>query len=270
MDILPARPLRLDPAHLARLARKTWLMTALFVAVGAGFSTACYFWTAQVLDELALWKRGVAGEIHDISGSVRAKGKFGIALFHLYELDVEYVDQSGDLHRGKAEFDLFLSRFEGELSDISLRYDPAAPERFVLSCQAEAGWPHWGLPALMGALGLLMWIAIPSTWRAHRNRSRWLELVALDGEELLAPLRGVSQEQGGGYRVKFSCPESGAKLEQVLTKEPLVVEVEKVPHVVVLRSPREAKSHIVIQSDLAPFAFDAATRSAILERAGGD
>ena len=51
------------------------------------------------------------------------------------------------------------------------------------------------------------------------------------------------------YEVTFAWPDTGKHVKEVLTSEPLVVEQSHRRHVVVLRSPRDPGSHVVLQAD---------------------
>lgn len=266
MGVLPPRPLLLDPAYLARLRRKLWLTSALLLAVGGGFLTGCFFFTREVLDERALWDRGVAGAVESVSGDVTEYSKLGITFLYEYKLDVSYLDAEGAPHRGESKFDLLWSPLAGDLGTAALRYDPADPARFVLSSAIEVGWPRWGLSALMGVLAGMMLVGLGLHLRGHAHSLRAFAICAEDGVELAAPLLSLSR-QYGTVSLSFSVPHREKPVKQALQDEPLVIQRDNVPHVVVLSSPRDRDRLVVVRASLAPFAFDPAKRAEILERA---
>lgn len=236
--------------------------------VGGGFATGCFFFTREVLEERSVWEHGVAGQIVNLSGEVTERSKLGITLFYEYELHVEYLDREGGTHRGKSEFDLLWSPLPEDSPDPTLRYDPQSPDRFVLSAPIEAGLSRWGMSILMGTLGALMLGALVPTFRNHQKKMRWIELCAEDGEEILAPLISATRVQGN-ITVKYSLPDRSKPVDDVLTGEPLILTLEGGPHLVVLRSPRDLESHLVIPVDLAPFTIAPETREEILKKARG-
>src|SRR5262245_37583738 len=206
MGILPAPRRLVDRAYAARVTRKSWLMSALFVVVGSGFTFAFVHFGHEVITEHQLWQSGEAGEIQELSWQLRASGKAGVTIFYDYTVDVAYLDQTGQLHQGHTEFDLVWSPVADEFGSTRLRYDRADPSRFALSSSAEAGAARWAAPVLFGVLGAMMWLGLVLTRRTHATRLRWFEQVAFDGEEILAPLHGVQPVPHQGFQVSFSLP----------------------------------------------------------------
>jgi hypothetical protein len=265
MGVLPPRPLRLDPAYLARVRRKHWLMSALLLVVGGGFLTGCFFFTREVLEERALWERGVAGDVESVSGDVTEYSKLGITFLYEYALDVSYVDAEGAPHRGESKFDLLWSPLAGDLQGATLRYDPADPARFVLSSPIEAGWPRWGLSILMGTLAGLMLVGLALHVRGHSRSLRAFALCAEDGVEFVTPLLSLTRQQKTIW-LRFSVPHRQKPVKHSLQDEPLVIERDGASHVVVLSSPRDRDNLVVLRADLAPFAFDVQMKAKLLEQ----
>lgn len=265
MGILPSRPLLLDPVALGRERRRALLLLLLVGGVGAGFAAGALIWTQQILEERALWDRGVEGTITSFSGQERQTSKLGVTLLYDYDIKVEYLDAEGNPHQGRSEFELFWSPLERE-RDATLRYDPADPERFVLSSAIDAGLPRWGLVIMCTVLGGFMLLGAVAAIRNHRRRQRWLALCADDGEEVVAEVVSMTEQQGN-FTVKYSLPEGGKPRSDTLAVAPLIVEREGKPHVILLRSPRDPESRIVIGMDFSPFAIDPETQLSVLERA---
>lgn len=265
MGILPPRPLKLDPAYLARVRRKHWLTSALLLAVGGGFLTGCFFFTREVLEERSLWERGVAGQVQEVSGEVTEYTKLGITFLYEYRLEVSYLDAEGAPHRGEYEFDLLWSPLSADLGSAALHYDAADPARFVLSSPIEAGWPRWGLSILMGTLAGLMLVGLVLSVRGHSRSLRAFALCAEDGVEFVTPLLSLTRQQKTIW-LSFSVPHRQKPVKQSLQDEPLVIERDGASHVVVLSSPRDRDGLVVVRADLAPFAFDPQTKAKLLEQ----
>jgi hypothetical protein len=268
MAILPLRPLPLDEDYLRRVTRRSWRAFALFLVVSGGFSFGSVSFTRQCLEERALWARGTPGAVRSISGEVRKKSKFGVTLFYDYKLDVEYADARGDAHRGRSEFELVWTPLAGDVNAAQVRYDPAQPDRFVLSSPIEAGLPRWGLPILMGLLGALMIFALFENRRSHSKLLHGFALCAQDGEETLVPLRSAYTQKGSHY-VTFQFPDRDKPVTAVLDQEPLVLTQDGVKHLVVLRSPRDRAEFTILRESLAPFALDPETKARLLAQALG-
>src|SRR5689334_13094874 len=127
MAVLPPRPLPLDPRAISVRRRKHLLLCAFVVAVALAFNAGAVFSIRELLDEHALWKRGVEGRLVDYSGKVVQTSKLGLTFFYDYRLKVHWVDAQGRAHQGNTSFErMFTAVPKGQ--DPSLRYDPQAPD----------------------------------------------------------------------------------------------------------------------------------------------
>lgn len=250
MAILPPRPLRLDARSLAsRKLRKTAL--ALFVAaVGGAFSVGAVFLTRQLLAERALWERGAGGRVVRLSGKLEKWQKLGLTFFYDYALEVSWADDQGRVHQGKSSFEwMFKGVPESDVPE--LRYDPAAPDRFVLSWAAQGGLPRDGMAILCAALGTLMTLGTIAMIRGER---RWLELLRIcaeDGDEILGRVEKAWQHKGVHY-VRYRLPDDG-RVRKHEGEQPLILLSGGVQHVLALRSPRAPDSPFVVAADLRCF-----------------
>jgi len=248
--VLPPRPLRLDSRALGSRRLKKGLL-ALFVAVvGASFGIGSAIFTRQLLGERALWERGTGGKIVHLSGKVQEWQKLGLTIFYDYALEVSWADGQGQVHDGKTSFErMFKGVPDGETPE--LRYDPAAPDRFVLSWAARGGLPRNGMAILCGALGLLMLLG---TLAMVRQEKRWVELLRIcaeDGDEMLCRVEKAWQYKGV-HTVQYRLPDDG-RLRKYEGEQPLIVVRNGVQHLLALRSPRAPDAPFVIGADLRCF-----------------
>jgi hypothetical protein len=260
MAILPPRPLRLDARGLAsRKLRRTAL--ALFVgAVGAAFCAGTVFLTRQLLDERALWDRGTGGRVVRLSGKLEKWQKLGLTFFYDYALDVSWADDQGRVHEGKSSFE-WMFKGVPESDTPELRYDPAAPDRFVLSWAAHGGLPRDGMAILCAALGALMLLGTIAMIRGERH---WLELLrtcAEEGDEILCRVEKAWQHKGVHY-VRYRLPDDG-RLRKYQGEQPLTVLSEGAQHVLALRSPRAPDSPFLVAADLRCFELSQDERARI-------
>lgn len=248
---LPARPLPLDTALVARRFRQ-----AVLVAVGTGavtiFIAVMAVLTAKThLENRALWQRGTPATLNELSGQVVERSYIGIPFGHDYSLDVTYTDAAGAQHTGHAKFDyLFSSVPEG--TDPEVRVDPTAPGKFVLSWQAE-GFKPWSWPVAIGAMALAFAYGVVQLVKKARATRELPRLCAEDGHEVALEAVSVQQEKAG-FRVKYRLPEGGTKTgEVVLPSAPYVLQTAQGERLLALESPRAPGQYLVLEASLSPF-----------------
>lgn len=265
---LPPRPLMLDPKAVAKERRHLFFLSALFVVAGGGFVSGAGYFAKKTLHHLHVWENGRIGEITDLSGEVRSSGKFGLTIFHDYDLEISFLDDAGEAHSGKLEFSLFWSEADQSV-DPKLRYLPASPEIFTLSPAVGSGpVAIWGATTMMAVLAALMLVALAGSVRQSKKRAHLLGLVMEDGEEVLAELLNVTKVQGN-FIVKYRVPEDSSPRSESLNSAPLVVLEGDQAKVVLLRSPREPNSYLVMREDLTPILVDEAWRNSVRLKAAG-
>jgi hypothetical protein len=103
-----------------------WLLVGLALGVGA------LYWGAQglvgVLADRSLWEKGTPAPRVHVGGRVKSNR----IILKTYELDVDFQDTAGALHRGHEEFTTLFTSVDQE-QQPELRYDAADPTHFVLS-----------------------------------------------------------------------------------------------------------------------------------------
>jgi hypothetical protein len=264
MDLLPSRPLRLDSNLSGKDRRKPWplCIIALVMAFGAfAFAAAV---GKDLSAERALWARGVAGEVTNISGEA-TETRNSLLFDYSYDLNVTYLDAAGAHHSGKAKFTYMFSKLD-ENAPVELRYDPSSPDRFVLNWQAAGGVPRWGMFILLSIVGLALFSIAPLTMRKSRKLNSLLETVAQDGEELWLEVVKLGHVNGAPF-IHYLVPSGDGKGEtkkkQMLPVAPLIVSRDGKEFAIALRSPREPKQLYFVPDDLGPFAFTAEERQTI-------
>ena len=132
----------------------------VLVLMGGGFCFACFNEARQIFNERLLWARGTPGRLVHVSGRVEETQKLGLTFFYDYDLDVKWLDAQGQQHSGKTSFGRTF-RGIGKHEQARLRYDPTAPEAFVLSWAAQGGLPRFGLALLCGLIAFRVRLGRP-------------------------------------------------------------------------------------------------------------
>lgn len=266
MGILPARPLRIDEAELARRRRKVYLAVALFALFGGAMGWSGVVQLREVREERALWGRGAEASGVSATGNAVAHEYVGVALYYEYVLEVDWADAAGTGHHAPVKFDTFWAAVDTGGAP-SLRYDPQDPGRVVLSWQVQRPHARAGFIYLsIGAVALFA-AAAWGTVRRDRQRAAAARLVAEDGEEVLVEILSAREYKGQWtVKARLDAGLSGAPLE--FTHQdvagPLRVLREGRPLALALRSPRAPDSPLLVAEDLKPFLFEEDERRTIL------
>lgn len=108
------------------------LKAVLWLVVGLALGVGALYWGVQglsgVLSDRSLWEKGTPAPRVRVGGRVKSNRM----ILKTYELDVDFQDTSGGLHRGHEEFTTLFTSVDQERQP-ELRYDPSEPTRFVLS-----------------------------------------------------------------------------------------------------------------------------------------
>jgi uncharacterized protein DUF3592 len=258
MALLPPRPLPLDSRAIARRRLKKRALAALAAGIGVAFSVGTVFFTRELLGERALWDRGAEGRILRLSGKVEESQKLGLTFLYDYELDVRWADVQGRERDGKTSF---LRMFKAVSEAPALRYDPAAPDRFVLSWAARGGLPRSGMAIVCGALGAVMLLGTIVMVRSEQQRTEALRVCAEDGEEMLCRVEKAWEYKGAHY-VQYRLPDDG-RLRTYEGDAPLIITRDGVQHVLALRSPRAPDAPFLVDADLRSFDLSQEERARI-------
>jgi hypothetical protein len=261
---LPRRPLQLDPHALAQRKLRNLALVAVLVAMGAAFGAGCFVSAQQIVSERILWSRGTLGRVVHLSGRVEETQKLGLTLFYDYDLDVKWVDAQGHQHSGKTSFGRTF-RGIGKREHARLKYDPAAPERFVLSWAAEGGMARAGLMLICALLAGAMLVCARALVKVERERLALLYMCAEDGEELLCPVQKTWSQKGIHY-LKYRLPDD-ERVRVYRGEAPFLVARDGELHALALCSPRAPSSPYVVEADLRPFELPVEVRARILTAA---
>jgi hypothetical protein len=262
MALLPPRPLRLDARALARRRLKKTALSVFVGAVGVAFCVGCAFFARQLFEERRLWDRGAEGRVVHLSGQVEESQQLGLTFIYDYKLQVRWLDLQGRERNGPASFSrMFKGVPPGDAP--GLRYDPSAPDRFVLSWAAQGGLPRDGIAILCGGLGLLTMLGSIGIVRGERRRLQALRMCAEDGEEVLGRVEKMRQYKGVHY-VHYRFPDD-TRVRKYQGDAPFLLTRDGVQQVLTLRSPRAPDAPFVVEADLRCFELSQDER----ERIGG-
>jgi hypothetical protein len=264
MPFLPARPLQLDAHTLAQRRLRNFGVVAVLVAMGAAFGAGSVVSAKQVIEERLLWEHGTQGKLVHISGKVEETQKLGLTFFYDYDLDVKWLDAQGQTHTGKTSFGRTF-RGVGKHEQARLRYDPVAPDTFVLSWAAQGGAARAGFALLCGLIGASMLLCARTLVRVERERLNLLYLCAEDGEEVLGCVE-KSWSHKGIYYLRYRLPDED-RPRTYRGEAPFVFSRDGELHVLALRSPRAPRSPYVVEANLRPFELPLEVRARILTAA---
>ena len=264
MPFLPARPLQLDARALAQRRLRNFGVIAVLVAMGAAFCAGSVVSAKQVIEERLLWERGVQGKLVHISGKVEETQKLGLTFFYDYDLDVKWTDAQGHPHSGKTSFGRTF-RGVGKREAPRLRYDPSAPDQFVLSWAAQGGLPRSGMAVLCALLGVLMIMCARTLSKVERRRLELLRMCAEDGEEVVGTVEKAWSQKGVHY-VRYRLPDD-LRPRKYQGDAPFVFSRDGSLHVLALRSPRAPDAPLLVEADLRSFDLPVEVRARVLSAA---
>jgi hypothetical protein len=262
--LLPRRPLQLDERALAQRRLRNLAVVAVLVVMGAAFCVGCFNESRHIFAERALWARGMPGRLVHLSGRVEETQKLGLTFFYDYDLDVKWLDAQGQTHTGKTSFGRTF-RGVGKHEQARLRYDPVAPDTFVLSWAAQGGAARAGFALLCGLIGASMLLCARTLVRVERERLNLLYLCAEDGEEVLGCVE-KSWSHKGIYYLRYRLPDED-RPRTYRGEAPFVFSRDGELHVLALRSPRAPRSPYVVEANLRPFELPLEVRARILTAA---
>jgi len=108
------------------------LKAVLWLLVGLALGVGSLYWGVKgvsgVLSDRTLWEKGTQAPRVRVGGRVKSNR----VILKTYELDVDFQDTAGGLHRGHEEFTTLFTSVDQE-QQPELRYDPSDATHFVLS-----------------------------------------------------------------------------------------------------------------------------------------
>lgn len=256
--LLPERPLKLKSSFVwkSRLGGVLGIVAGLAMLVGVGW------WQSgevrRLLDEKALWARGVAASGVEVSGR-ETTNRF---LFHSYKLKVAYRDADGRRHGGKVEFDTVVGSIKNGRR-ASVHYAPEAPERFVLSWALEVERSRWGSMAFFVAVGVVVGGLFVVVGVGALRKLADARHCAVRGEEVVARITKAVQQTNHGKHTSTTYHFEGAladgrivagKADFPAKHRPLVLDPEGAT-MLVLATPAQPKRPVPLRGDCHPYAL---------------
>ena len=142
-------PLRLHPGFV----RKSYL--GLGAAAIFGLAAAIIYPVMELgearklMDATATWQTGTDAEDATVEGHEMSHN----FILNSYQLNVEFVDQKGEQHKGKVEFDSLFASVD-QKAPVHVKYDPQNPDRFAFSWMIDRKATAWAAIAFLSLVGL--------------------------------------------------------------------------------------------------------------------
>ena len=146
-----------------------------------------------LLAATALWQRGTEAADTGVDGHETSHN----FILNSYKLDVEYVDQAGQQHNGKVEFNSLFASVD-QKSPAIVKYDPQAPERFALSWMVDMKGLIWAAVAFMSSIGLAIGVAMMfGTYQLSRKLTAARRAAVEAEESSVALVKVIEMRQSG-------------------------------------------------------------------------
>jgi len=265
------RPLRLHPGFI----RKTYLGMAACVIFGLGAAIGASVWqlgeARKLLAASALWQTGTEAEDASLEGRETSHN----FLFNDYNLDVEYVDQQGALHKAKLEFNTLFASVD-QKSPVIVKYDPQAPDRFALSWMVDMKVSSWAAVAFMASIGLAFGLVGLFGFKQLTQKLAAARRAAVEAtESSVALVQVVEMRQNGRatgvmkYQYNTTDAAGKTKRREVLfnvKKQEAPLYVDQANSKMFVLQPPAPHLPVVLRNDFYPFDVPAHDRPALLAR----
>ncbi|HEX2573099.1 MAG TPA: DUF3592 domain-containing protein [Polyangia bacterium] len=256
--LLPPRPLRL---------RRGFVLWSYFGAItlglaGAAALVAYVAWqlgeARQIQTDHAIWDHGTLAESSNVSGHETSHN----FILNSYTLDVDYVDDKGQTHRGKTEFSSLFASVD-QKTEADVRYDPAHPERFALRWAIDLRGYRWAAFTFMMVAGIGIGLAFLALAFGLYRRVTDARAVAEDSQEVeIEQTRVVAVTQNGRptgtsqFHYQLTT-EAGKTVKRNVAfrtnkgQSPLYTDAQK-SRFLALRSSRSPDRPVILRNDLYP------------------
>lgn len=264
--LLPDRPLKLK----ASFVWKSRLGGVLGIVAGLALAIGVVWWQSgearRLLDEKALWARGVEARNVEVSGH-ETTNKF---IFHSYKLEVRYRDAAGRQRGGEVEFDTVIGSVENGRK-ATVRHAPEDPERFVLSWALEVERSRWGSVAFFVATGVGLGALFLVVGAGALRKLADAGCCAVRGEEVVARITKAVQQTNHGKHTSTAYHFEGTladgrivagKAELPAKHRPLVLDPEGAT-MLVLATPEQPKRPVALRDDCHPYALTGVELAAV-------
>lgn len=255
MTHVPARPLKLHPAFVARYVFGVLLMLAMGLGFGSWLAIRQYQGAMNLLGQSTVWQRGVPAPSCSVEGT-RTTMKL---VFHAYSFRVSYRDERGNPRTGDLAVETIFSPIDDRREPV-VRYLKEAPDRFALSWAIEVrnnSWLSWTLcstVAVMSLCGISVAVFL-------FKELRLAILCAQKSDEILLPITKVTKEyRRGEFNISVYHFEGANGRGQIFKGkarfseqyEPLFADSSKTK-MVGLVSVHAPERPVVLRCDLLPF-----------------
>jgi hypothetical protein len=265
------RPLRLHPGFV----RKTYLGVAAAVIFGLLGAVGASIWqfneARALMAAIALWQSGTEAQDANVEGHETSHN----FLLNSYDLNVEYVDQQGGLHKRRLEFSSLFASVD-QKSPVIVKYDPQNPERFAFSWMIDIKGTAWASIALMELIGLGVGLLGFFSTRQLLQKLAAARRAAVDSEESsVALVKIVEMRQNGRatgvmkYQYDTTDAAGKAKRREVLfnvKKQQAPLYIDKAGSRMFVLKPPAPHQPVVLRNDFYPFDVPAHDRPALLAR----
>lgn len=164
------------PFHLARgVTLKHWLQGLLLpigVLFGIGLLTYLAFdESKQIFQRMYIWSQGTPTKQVRFRGTVKST----LLIWKEHTIYYQYLDHTGKKHKGNVTFDRFFTK--PKTAQPSVRYLQSDPRRSVLSWAYTSRLHGWIFIGILGIIGFLLILAMPSIW--HASFAKYTTLLHL-------------------------------------------------------------------------------------------
>jgi hypothetical protein len=273
------RPLRVKQEFVRRSYAEAVGFFVVAAVAAIGFPLFGLVEARAIRRDHDLWKRGAVAAEVTVPGSATTH----VLIVTTYELDVGYRDQAGTAHRGRAELTTLFAPLPN-VAPVAVRYDPQAPDRFVLSWAVEFTSARWQACSVLLVAGVAFGVLFRQLGRRALVRLADARAAAIESEDVELEVAGMDtlkewNRSTGQVKYQYLVPIDGGKPKkrQVTFNRrkqhtPIFID-EKRTRLLAVRTPKAPDRPIVLRSDCYPFdvpEWDRQTVTTRLQRRRGD
>jgi hypothetical protein len=264
-------PLRLHPGFV----RRSYL--GLCAAVIFGLAAAIIYPVMELgearklMDATATWQTGTDAEGASVEGHETSHN----FILHSYRLNVEFVDQKGEPHKGKVEFDSLFGSVD-QKAPVHVKYDPQNPDRFAFSWMIDVKGTAWASIAFMSLMGLGIGLLCLLVARQLTQKLAAARRAAVEAEESSVPLVKIIEMRKNGrptgmMKYKYDTTDAAGKTKrrEVLfnvRKLELPLYFDRANSRMFVLQPPAPHQPVVLRNDFYPFDVSEHDRPALLAR----
>lgn len=271
MSVLPPRPLRLHQSFVGRTTKSVVILGVIF----AGFGVGLFLWQlgdfSRFLRDRDIWATGATATAVSVKGEAHFTTPvitLGLVKFYDYDLKVAYSDGKGEARTATLKVESMLVGIDQSAEPV-VKFDPASPDRFVLSWAIDLGLWRWSWLGfkwiLILACGTLLVLVLRGATRVLRNA----RLAAENSDEVLLEVEKiepflVNGAHHGQFIVHYLLPGGGAPTSRnVAMHPPLLLEKQGKQYLVSLAPEKAPGKPVILEENLMPFAFTPDEEAAI-------